>query len=101
MLDHLQVICLVNHTIVVLDLQDKFLVVHTYHESISQYMQAIEEAQQKSARAGMPITDSTLVMIATKSMLATQRFQTTNYKWEELGRYVQTWGKWKDLYKKA
>ena len=49
----------------------------------------------------MPITDETLVMIATKAMLATHRFPTTNKKWEELGRYVQPWVKWKDLYKKS
>ena len=49
----------------------------------------------------MPITDAMLVMIATKSMLAIQRFLTTSDKWEELGRYAQTWGKWKELYKKA
>ena len=49
----------------------------------------------------MPITDSTLVMIATKAMLATQRFPTTKEKWEELGISAQSWGKWKDLNKKA
>ena len=40
-------------------------------------------------------------MIASKEMLATQRFPTTNNKWGELRRYVHTWGKWKELYKKA
>ena len=49
----------------------------------------------------MPIKDATLVMIDTKAMLATQRFPTTNEKWEELGRSAQTWGKWKELYKKS
>ena len=49
----------------------------------------------------MTITYATLVMIATMTMLATQRFPTTNEKWEELGRYAQTWGKLKELYKKA
>ena len=70
---------------------------HTDHEYIAQYIRALEEVQYQSTRAGMPITDTTLVMIATKAMLATQRFSTTNDKWEELGRYVQTWGKWKEL----
>ena len=45
----------------------------------------------------MPITDETLVMIATEAMLATHRFPTTNEKWEELG----PWGKWKEMYKKS
>ena len=47
----------------------------------------------------MPITDATLVMIATKTMLVNQRFLTTNKKGEELRRSAQTWGKWKELYK--
>ena len=49
----------------------------------------------------MPITDSTLVMIATKAMLVTQRFPTTNKKLEELERSAHTWDKFKDLYKKS
>ena len=49
----------------------------------------------------MPITYATLVMIATKAMLATQWFLTKNKKREDLDRSAQTWGKWKDLYKKS
>ena len=45
--------------------------------------------------------DATLLMIATKVMLATNRLPKTNNKWEELGRSAQTWGKWKEQYKKA
>ena len=60
-----------------------------------------EEAKKQASRAGMPILDATLVMIATKEMIVTQRFPTTNEKWEELGRSGQTWDKWKELYKKS
>ena len=72
---------------------------HTEHDSIAQYIRALVEAQQKTARAGMPITDTQLVMISTKAMLATQQFPTTNEKWEELGRSAQTRGQWKELLK--
>ena len=82
MLEHLQGICVGNHAIDILDLQDKIRVMHTEHDSIAQYVRALEEAQQQAARAGMPITDATLVMIATKAMLATQLLPTTNNKWE-------------------
>ena len=68
---------------------------------IAQYIRALEEAQQQATRASMPITDATLAMISTKAMLASQRFPTTNDKWEELGKSSQTWGKCKELYKKA
>ena len=73
---------------------------HTEHDSIAQYIQALEEAQKKSSRAGMPIIDATLIMISTKEMLENQLFPTTNEKWEDLERSTQKWGKWKDLYKK-
>ena len=49
----------------------------------------------------MPITNATLVMVATKAILATQHFPATNEKWKEFGKYAHTWGKWKELYKKA
>ena len=85
MLEHLQGIWVGNHAIDILDLQNKIRVMHTEHDSIAQYIWAIEEAQQEAARAVIPITDATLVMIATKAMLATHRFQTKDEKWEELG----------------
>ena len=101
MLERLQGICVGNHVIDILYLQEKMRVMHIEHDLISQYIWALEEAQQQAARAGMPITDSTLVMIATKAMLVTHRFPTTNKKLKELQRSVQTWGKCKDLYKKS
>ena len=63
---------------------------HIEHESIAQYIWVLKEAHQKATRAGMTITYVTLVMIDTKAMLSTQRFPTTNEKWEELGRSAQT-----------
>ena len=99
MLEHLQVICVGNHEIDMLELQDKMRVMHTEHYWISQYIRALEEAQQQAEREGMPITDATLVIIVTKAMIATQQFPTTNEKLEDLGRSAHIWGKWKELYK--
>ena len=67
-------------------------VMHIENDSIEKYIRSLEEAQQQSARVGVPIT---------KSMIATHWFPATDEKWEEIERYAQTWGKWKDLYKKA
>ena len=85
MLEHPQGICVVNHTIVILELQEKIRVMHTEHDSIAQYILVLEEVQQQAARTGVPITDATLVIIAMKAMLATQQSTTTNEKW---GSYV-------------
>ena len=100
MLEHLQGICVGNHAIGILDLQDKMWVMHTEHDLIDQYNRALEEAQKQAAGARMSITDATLVMISTKTMIATHQFPTTNEKWDDLGRSAQTWGKCKKLYKK-
>ena len=81
MLDHLQGICVGNHAIDILDLQDKMRFMHIEHYSIAQYIWALKEAQQQSERAGMPIMDATLVMIATKAIIATHRLPTTKNKW--------------------
>ena len=90
MLEHLQGICVDNHTIDILELQDKMQVIHTENESIAQYIWVLKEAQQQDSRAGMPITDATLVMIVSKAMLATQRFPTTKEKCEDIGISAQT-----------
>ena len=100
MLEHLQDICVGNHAINILDLQEKIRVMYIEHDSIAQYIWVLEEAQQQAERSVTPITDATLVTIAKNVMLATQRFPKTNEKWKELGRSAQTWCKWKKLYKK-
>ena len=71
MLEHLQGLCVGNHAINILDLQEKIRVMYIEHDSIAQYIWVLEEAQQQAARAGMPITDAILVMISTKAMIAT------------------------------
>ena len=42
MIEHLQGICVGNHSIDILELQDKVRVMHTEHDSITQYIQALE-----------------------------------------------------------
>ena len=85
-----------NHDIYILE-----LLFHIEHDSISQYIRALEEAQQQAERSFVPITNATLVMISAKAVLESQHFPMTNKKWEELGKYSQTWGKWKEIYKKS
>ena len=80
MLEHLQGIYVGNHATFILDLQDKMRVMHTENDLIAQYIRALKKAQQKDARSGMSTTDATLVMIATKAMLATRRSPTINEK---------------------
>ena len=73
MLDKPQEVCLGNHEIDILDLQDKTYKIHNECNTIPQYIEALEDAQKQAERAEMPIEDATLVMLATKAMLATER----------------------------
>ncbi len=43
-------------------------------DGIPQYIIMLEEAQKKAKRAGMPITDIELVMMALAAILAAQHF---------------------------
>ena len=46
-----------------------------------------------------PITDASLMLIATNAMLKTGDFPRTTNRWEELDDTVQTWDAWKTAYK--
>lgn len=64
----------------------------------------LEDAQRRSRRAKKknPITDASLVVIATNAMLGSEQFPRTNDDddWEELDPAQQKWEAWKKLYKK-
>ena len=51
-------------------------------ESIPVYINMIEAAQKKAARAKLPISDDMLVAIATKAILVSDCFPCTTYAWE-------------------
>ena len=73
MLDKLHEICLGNHEINILVLQDKMRKMHNGWDTIPQYIKALENAQQQAKRAKMPIDDATIVMYTTRAMLSTER----------------------------
>ena len=47
------------------------------------------------------IADSTLLLIASTSILKSQRFPWANEKWEDLTKDAQMWEEWNVLYKDA
>ena len=73
MLENLQEVCLCNHKIDILVLQDEMNKMHNEWETIPQYIKVLEDAQQQAKRAKMPINAATLVMYATRAMLSTDR----------------------------
>ena len=59
---------------------------HTESEGILEYINALEAAQKKSKRGtgNNPITDATLLLIATNAILNTGAHPRTTDKWEDL-----------------
>ncbi len=51
---------------------------------IPEYIQLLEDAQRKAARAGLPITNQTLTILASTALLAADTFPRTTILWEEL-----------------
>jgi hypothetical protein len=47
---------------------------YTQADGISQYINMLEDAQKKAMRAGMPITNVELMMMASAAVLAAQHF---------------------------
>jgi hypothetical protein len=71
---------------------------HGYYaqaDGIPQYIIMLEEAQEKAKRAGMPIADIELVMMASAAVLAAMHFPREVDDWEGLPMLNRTWSAWK------
>ena len=92
LLSHLQYICGGLQAIDVLVHQNKMQDHHTDSEGILKYINALEAAQKKSksGTGNNPITDETLLLIATNAMLKTVAHPRTMDKWEDLNASAQT-----------
>lgn len=74
---------------------------HQYYvqsDGIHQYINMLEDAQKKAKRAGMPIADIELVMMASASVLAAQHFPREVDDWEGLPSGSRTWPAWKTAF---
>ena len=103
LLAHLQYICGGLHEINVLAIQNEMQEYHTDSEGMLEYINTLEAAQNKSkcGTGNNPITDTTLLLIATKTMLKTGAHPCTTDKWEDLDASAQTWDAWKTAHKTA
>ncbi len=68
---------------------------YTQADGIPQYINMLEDAQKKATRAGMPIADVELVMMASAAILAAQHFPHKVNDWEGLPSASCTWMAWK------
>ena len=80
----LQVVCTGRHTINLLALQDKMRTMHVTTNKIPQYIVTLEKAQLQAERAYMPIPDNYLMMVATKSVLFSERLPRAKKDFKDL-----------------
>jgi hypothetical protein len=77
---------------------------HQYYiqaDGIPQYINMLEDAQKNAKRAGMPIPDIKLVMMALEAVLAAQHFLREVDDWEGLPSSARTWSGWKMAFRLA
>ena len=102
-MDYLWKTCSGLHSIDVLALRTKMLIMHEVGQGIPEYINALEDAQKRSARAGskMAFSDQNLMLVAIAALYSTEQFPRATEKWEDMHESEKTWAAWKKLYKAA
>jgi hypothetical protein len=77
------------HAIDMISLRTNMHQYYTQADGIPQYIIMLEDAQKKAKRAGMPITDIELVMIASAAILLAQHFPREVDDWEGLPHFFK------------
>jgi hypothetical protein len=100
---HLQKACLGTHAIDALSLQIAMRDYHHTAEGIPEYINMLEDAQRSALRidANNPLTNASMLVIATSAFLKDNRFPRTSEDWEDLPSADKTWVAWKTMYKAA
>jgi hypothetical protein len=89
------------HAINMITLQTNMHGYYAQAEGIPQYIIMLEEAQKKAKRAGMPITDIELVLMALAAVLVVQHFPRVVNNWEGLPANSRLWVAWKMAFRLA
>ena len=91
LLTHLQRHATGRHAFDLLALMDQIRQYHLEHEGVLEYINALEDAHKISVLSDKSnkIADSTLLLIASTSILKSQRFPWANEKWEDLTKDAQ------------
>ena len=98
---HLQAGCTGRHALDLLELHNEIQRYHLEVEGIPEYINMLEDAQRQAGRVGRTISDKTLLLLASTTMLISERFPRDNNAWEERADRDKTWAQWKTAYKKA
>ncbi len=100
LLDHLDANCGGLHPSELVRLPTDMLGYYADAEGIPEYINMLEDAQRKLARANLPMSDDQL-LIASTAILASDHFPRATDDWEALSRDRKTWTAWKAHYRAA
>jgi hypothetical protein len=89
------------HTVDMISLRTNMAQYYVQADGIPQFIVMMEDAQKKAKRAGMPIANVELVMMASAAVLAAQHFPREVDDWEGLPAVDRTWRAWKVAFRLA
>jgi hypothetical protein len=89
------------HAVDMISLRTNMTQYYVQADGIPQFIVMMEDAQKKAKRAGMPITDVKLVMMASAAVLTAQHFPREVDDWEVLPAVDHTWRAWKVAFRLA
>ena len=101
LMEHLDANCGGLHPSELVSLPTEMMGYYADAEGIPEYINMLEEAQRKLARANLPMADDQLLAIASTAVLAANHFPRATDEWEALDRPNKTWPAWKAHYRAA
>ncbi len=101
LMEHLDANCSGLHPSELVNLLTEMMLYYDKANGIPEYIDLLEEAQHKLARANLPMSDDQLLAIASTAVLASGHFPRPTDKWEALPRASKTWPSWKTCYRAA
>lgn len=101
LMEHLDANCGGLHPVELVSLPTEMMQYYAQVDGIPEYINKLEEAQRKLARANLPMSDDQLLAIASTSVLASGHFPRPTDEWEAKPRNQKTWTAWKAHYRNA
>jgi hypothetical protein len=101
LMDHLDANCGGLYPVELVSLPTEMMQYYAQIDGIPEYINKLEEAQRKLARANLPMLDDQLLAIASTSVLASGHFPRSTDEWEAKPCNQKTWTAWKAHYRDA
>jgi len=91
LIEHLDANCGGLHPVDLINLPTEMMSFYATAEGIPEYINKLEDAQHKLARANLPMQDVQLLAIASTAVLASQHFPRATDEWEAMAPALKTW----------